>query len=88
MIPGSSALNSRRWRNDDQQQQSRIEASEAQLYKDVAQASGGQVFEVATSEVPTAINLLTKFSGSSVVMSQRGDYRLVLSDFSSVMCSM
>lgn len=88
MIPGSSALNSRRWRNDDQQQQSRIEASEAQLYKDVAQASGGQVFEVATSEVPTAINLLTKFSGSSVVMSQRGDYRLVLSDFSCVMCSM
>lgn len=88
MIPGSSVLNRRRRRNDDQRQQSRIEASEAQLYKDVAQASGGQVFEVATSELPTAIDLITKFSGSSVVMSQRGDYRLVLSDISCVICSM
>lgn len=85
IISDSTALNRRR-RSGDKQQHSRIEASDAQLYRDLAQASGGQAIEVTKSELPVAISLITESSSSSLVMSQRYDYRFssVTSEISAV----
>ncbi|XP_041809022.1 von Willebrand factor A domain-containing protein 7-like [Chelmon rostratus] len=63
-----SMLPSRRRRRDDSQQQhSRIKESDAQLYRDLAQASGGQAIEVTKSELPVAISIITESSSSSLV---------------------
>ncbi|XP_073335324.1 von Willebrand factor A domain-containing protein 7-like [Pagrus major] len=66
MITNSAALNRRR-RRDDRQQNSRITASDVQLYRDLAQTSGGLAIEVTTSELPEAISIITESSSSSLV---------------------
>ncbi|XP_040006069.1 von Willebrand factor A domain-containing protein 7-like isoform X2 [Xiphias gladius] len=63
-----STVISRRRRSDDVQQRHRgITASDAQLYRDLAQASGGQVIEVTKSELPVATSIITESSSSSLV---------------------
>ncbi|KAM7398131.1 hypothetical protein PAMA_006152 [Pampus argenteus] len=69
MITGSTVFNRRR-RSDDKQQRSKITASDVQLYRDLAQASGGQAIEVSKSELPVATSIVTDFSSSSLVISQ------------------
>ncbi|KAM8741550.1 von Willebrand factor A domain-containing protein 7-like [Acanthopagrus schlegelii] len=66
MITNSSALNRRR-RRDARQLSSRISASDAQLYTDLAQTSGGLAVEVSKSELPEAIGIITESSSSSLV---------------------
>ncbi|XP_067465263.1 von Willebrand factor A domain-containing protein 7-like [Thunnus thynnus] len=66
MITGSTVLNRRRQR-DDKQQHSKIAASDVQLYRDLAQASGGQAIEVTKSELPAATSIITESSSSSLV---------------------
>ncbi|XP_054482354.1 von Willebrand factor A domain-containing protein 7-like [Anoplopoma fimbria] len=66
MISGSTVLN-RRERNDDNQISPRIAASDAQLYRDLAQASGGLVIEVTKSELPVATSIITESTSSSLV---------------------
>lgn len=69
MISGSSEANRRTRRND--QLQSKITASDAQVYKDLAQVSGGQAIEVATSDLGTAIGLITRLSSSASLVIPR-----------------
>ena len=69
-ISGSTVDNRRRRREANQQRHSRIAESEAQLYKDLAQASGGQAVEVTTSELPEAISLITESTSTTLVISQ------------------
>eukprot|EP00064_Thunnus_orientalis_P014262 superscaffoldBa00002458_g14304 len=66
MITGSTVVNRRR-RRDDKQQHSKIAASDVQLYRDLAQASGGQAIEVTKSELPAATSIITESSSSSLV---------------------
>ncbi|TMS13764.1 von Willebrand factor A domain-containing protein 7 [Larimichthys crocea] len=61
MISGSTVENRRRRR------EVRITASDAQLYRDLAQASGGQAIEVTKNELPVAISIVTESSSSSLV---------------------
>lgn len=63
MISGSSEANRRKRRHE--QLQSKIAASDVQVYKEVAQASGGQAIEVATGDLATAIGLITQLSSSA-----------------------
>ncbi|KAG8008012.1 von Willebrand factor A domain-containing protein 7 [Nibea albiflora] len=63
MITGSTVENRRRRREG---KHVRITASDAQLYRDLAQASGGQAIEVTKSELPVAINIITESSSSSL----------------------
>ncbi|KAM9348878.1 von Willebrand factor A domain-containing protein 7-like [Symphorus nematophorus] len=67
MISGSTMVNRRRRSDDKQQKHSRITASDAQVYRDVAQASGGQVIEVTKSELPVAVGIIAESSSSSLV---------------------
>lgn len=67
IISGSTVANRRRLRNGNQQQHSRIEEAESQLYRDLAQTSGGQAAEVTTSEVSEAISVLTESNSVSLV---------------------
>lgn len=67
IISGSTVNNRRRLRNGDRQQHSRIEEAESQLYRDLAQTSGGQAVEVQTSEVSEAISILSESSSASLV---------------------
>ncbi|XP_051258148.1 von Willebrand factor A domain-containing protein 7 [Dicentrarchus labrax] len=53
--------------NNQQQQHSRMVKSDAQLYKDLAQASGGQAIEVTKSELQVATSLIVESSSSSLV---------------------
>ena len=71
MITDSTALNRRRWRND-----SKITASDMQLYRDLAHASGGQAIEVTKSELPVATSIITESFNSSLVISQRSHWAL------------
>ncbi|XP_068572632.1 von Willebrand factor A domain-containing protein 7-like [Cebidichthys violaceus] len=66
MISESMVLN-RRKRSDDTKKHPRIAASDAQLYRDLAQASGGLVIEVTKSELPVATSIITESSSSSLV---------------------
>lgn len=63
MISGSSEANRRKRRHE--QLQSRITGSDARLYKELAQASGGQAIEVATGDLAAAIGLITQLSSSA-----------------------
>ncbi|XP_071362498.1 von Willebrand factor A domain-containing protein 7-like isoform X2 [Trachinotus anak] len=65
----TNILGSRRRRQTDngQQQNSRMLKSDAQLYRDLAQASGGQAIEVAKSELLGATSIITESSSSSLV---------------------
>ena len=71
MICGSTVVNRRRRSADKQQRHGRIGESDAQLYRDVAQTSGGLVIEVTKNELPVAVSVITESSSSSLVMSQR-----------------
>ncbi|XP_023272394.1 von Willebrand factor A domain-containing protein 7-like [Seriola lalandi dorsalis] len=67
MITGTVFGRRRRSDNNQQQQLSRMGSSAAQLYRDLAQASGGQAIEVTKSELLEATNIITDSSSSSLV---------------------
>nr|XP_046266994.1 von Willebrand factor A domain-containing protein 7-like [Scatophagus argus] len=67
MISSTTMVNRRRRRDDRQLQQSRISSSDAQLYRDLAQTSGGLAIEVTKSELPEAVSIVTQSSVSSLV---------------------
>lgn len=68
MITDSTATNRRRKRsNADQPQMRMISDSDAQLYRELAQASGGQAIEVTTSELQAATAVITHSMNSSLV---------------------
>lgn len=63
-------MTNRRKRSNGNQLQTRaIAESDAQLYKDLAHASGGQAIEVTKAELPVATTIIVQSSSSSVVMS-------------------
>ncbi|KAM6911568.1 von Willebrand factor A domain-containing protein 7-like [Lycodopsis pacificus] len=62
----STVLN-RRKRSDDTVKPRNIAASDAQLYRDLAQASGGLAIEVTKNELPVATSIITESSSSSLV---------------------
>ncbi|XP_051258149.1 von Willebrand factor A domain-containing protein 7-like [Dicentrarchus labrax] len=53
--------------NDQQQQPSRMAIFDTQLYRDLAQASGGQAIEVKKSELQVATSLIVESTSSSLV---------------------
>ncbi|XP_062414135.1 LOW QUALITY PROTEIN: von Willebrand factor A domain-containing protein 7-like [Pungitius pungitius] len=61
MISGSTVLNRRKRSGDTQN------PNHAQLYRDLAQASGGLVIEVTKSELAAATSIITQSSRSSLV---------------------
>ncbi|CAK6971423.1 von Willebrand factor A domain-containing protein 7-like [Scomber scombrus] len=66
----TNVLSSRRRRqigNNQQQSRTRMVASAVQLYRDLAQASGGQAIEVTKSELPKVTSIITESSSSSLV---------------------
>ncbi|KAI3373209.1 hypothetical protein L3Q82_006518 [Scortum barcoo] len=68
MITNILGFRRRRQSGDDQQQQrSRMLTSDNQLYRDLAQASGGQAVEISKSELPVATSIITESSSSSLV---------------------
>lgn len=82
IISGSTVANRRRLRNNNQQTHSRIDELESQLYRDLAQTSGGQAAEVATGDLTEAINILIESTSASLVASPRSDYQFSrLQDF-------
>lgn len=66
LISGQTVLNRRR-RSYGQQKHDRIKASDAQLYRDLARASGGQAIEITKSELPDAVSIITASTIASVV---------------------
>ncbi|XP_035998877.1 von Willebrand factor A domain-containing protein 7-like [Fundulus heteroclitus] len=67
MITDSIVTNRRKRSNGNQPQTRMIAESDAQLYRDLAQASGGQAIEVTKAELPAATTIITQFARSSVV---------------------
>ncbi|XP_030294743.1 von Willebrand factor A domain-containing protein 7-like [Sparus aurata] len=68
MLTGGGIFRRRRQiDNNQQQQQSRSVSSYVQLYRDLAQTSGGQTIEVTKSELPEAVTIITESSSSSLV---------------------
>ncbi|XP_073335819.1 LOW QUALITY PROTEIN: von Willebrand factor A domain-containing protein 7-like [Pagrus major] len=71
MFTGRLGFRRRRQISNDQQQQqqqqSRLATSDAQLYRDLAQTSGGQSIEVTKRELPEAVSIVTESSSSSLV---------------------
>ncbi|KAI3373763.1 hypothetical protein L3Q82_022348 [Scortum barcoo] len=65
VISGSTVVNRRR--RSDQRQSSRITESDAQLYRDLAQASGGLAVEVEKSELSEVVSIITESTSSSLV---------------------
>ncbi|XP_071377870.1 von Willebrand factor A domain-containing protein 7-like [Centroberyx affinis] len=63
----TDVLGLHRRRQRDSQHRSRITASDAQLYRDLAQASGGQAIEVTKSELSVATSIIRESSSSSLV---------------------
>lgn len=66
MITDSTVTN-RRLRRSDRTQARTMAASDAQVYVDLAQASGGLAIEVTKSELPAATSIITESSSSSLV---------------------
>ncbi|XP_047463493.1 von Willebrand factor A domain-containing protein 7-like [Mugil cephalus] len=63
-----SGFRRRRQLEDSQQQQySRMAASDTQLYRDLAQASGGQAIEVTKSQLLDATSIIVESTSSSLV---------------------
>lgn len=62
-ISGSTDTNRRKRRQG--QRQSKISASDVQLYKDLSQASGGQAIQVDTGDLETSIGIITELSSSA-----------------------
>ena len=54
--------------NNQQQNRPRMGASDVQLYRDLAQASGGQAIEVSKSDLPKVTSIITESSSSSLVL--------------------
>lgn len=69
MITDSVVTNRRRRRNGNQLQTRAISESDAQLYRDLAQASGGQAIEVTKTELPVAAATIVQSVSSSMVTS-------------------
>uniref|UniRef100_A0A3B3X834 VWFA domain-containing protein n=1 Tax=Poecilia mexicana TaxID=48701 RepID=A0A3B3X834_9TELE len=68
MITDVFGLRRRRQADNNQQQQSvRMSRAGGQLYRDLAQASGGQAVEVTKGQLLEAINILTESTSSSLV---------------------
>ncbi|XP_074528550.1 von Willebrand factor A domain-containing protein 7-like [Halichoeres trimaculatus] len=68
IISDSTSTNRlRRRRDDSQQQQTRLTASDAQLYRELAQASGGQMVEVSKRELSAAASIISDSLKSSLV---------------------
>ncbi|XP_071377847.1 von Willebrand factor A domain-containing protein 7-like [Centroberyx affinis] len=57
----------RRRRSDHEQQRNQMSKLDAQLYRDLAQASGGLAIEVTKTELPVATSIITETSSSSLV---------------------
>lgn len=73
MITDSAVLN----RHNRFQRHKRIAESDMALYRDLAQASGGQALEVTKSELPEATSIITETTSSSLV-SQQTSYRCLV----------
>lgn len=68
MISDSTSTNRLKRRRDASQQvQSRVTASDAQLYRELAQASGGQMVEVSKSELSAAASIISDTLKSPLV---------------------
>ncbi|XP_047463491.1 von Willebrand factor A domain-containing protein 7-like [Mugil cephalus] len=68
MITNVFGFRRRRQLEDSQQQQySRMAASDTQLYRDLAQASGGQAIEVTKSQLLDATSIIVESTSSSLV---------------------
>ncbi|XP_014833002.1 PREDICTED: von Willebrand factor A domain-containing protein 7-like [Poecilia mexicana] len=63
----TNVLGIRQPAEDNQQQSYRMSRADDQLYKDLAQTSGGQAVEVSKSNLLEAINILTESTSSSLV---------------------
>ncbi|XP_006808726.1 von Willebrand factor A domain-containing protein 7-like [Neolamprologus brichardi] len=63
MITDTSSVNSRKRRAPS----NRIAEADAQLYRDLAQASGGQAIEITKSELPQATAIIKESSNASLV---------------------
>ena len=70
MISGSTVTN-RRKRTVEDQRKNRIAESDAELYRELAQASGGLSIEVTKAELPLATSIIAESSSASLVISQR-----------------
>ncbi|XP_069395717.1 von Willebrand factor A domain-containing protein 7-like [Paralichthys olivaceus] len=66
MITDSTVTN-RRILRDNIRRQRAITTSDAQVYRDLAQASGGQAIEVTKTELPVATSIITESTSSSLV---------------------
>lgn len=67
MITNVLGSRSRRQAEDNQQQHFRMARAGGQLYRDLAQTSGGQAVEVTKNQLLEAINILTESTSSSLV---------------------
>ncbi|XP_054907663.1 von Willebrand factor A domain-containing protein 7-like [Poeciliopsis prolifica] len=67
MITNVLGFRRRRQVDNNQQQGVRMSRAGGQLYRDLAQASGGQAVEVTKGQLLEAINILTESTSSSVV---------------------
>ncbi|XP_038151748.1 von Willebrand factor A domain-containing protein 7-like [Cyprinodon tularosa] len=68
MITGGLGFRRRRQADSNQQQSLRMARSDAQLYRDLAQTSGGQAIEVSKGQLLEAINILTESTSSSQIV--------------------
>ncbi|MEQ2281531.1 hypothetical protein AMECASPLE_031397 [Ameca splendens] len=68
MITNVFGFRRRRQADDNQQQSVRMARADTQLYKDLAQASGGQAVEVSKGQLLEAINILTESTSSSLIV--------------------
>lgn len=66
LITDTSTTNRDNWTNR-RLLSDRLAAADAQVYRDVAQDSGGQFIEVTKSELPTATSIIIESSSSSLV---------------------
>uniref|UniRef100_A0A673BN34 VWFA domain-containing protein n=1 Tax=Sphaeramia orbicularis TaxID=375764 RepID=A0A673BN34_9TELE len=66
LITDTSTTNRAHWSNR-RLLSDRLAAADAQVYRDVAQDSGGQFIEVTKSELPTATSIIIESSSSSLV---------------------
>lgn len=90
MITDTTVTNRRRRRDTTHKRQRAISESDAQLYRDLAQASGGQAIEVTKSELPVATSIITETSRSSMVTKHKDVYQRYqhIKDISCVTCVM
>ncbi|XP_029957391.1 von Willebrand factor A domain-containing protein 7-like [Salarias fasciatus] len=66
-ITDSPTANRRKRRDGRPRRFSRLSASDTELYRSLAQASGGQAIELSKTELPTAASIITESASSSLV---------------------